>query len=137
VLTSITSGVNLSVHQAIGTIVDNHVCAVSINDVGVSEIPGGSINAVFTVTLSSSNSQPVTVNFATVDNTAIAPGDYASTNGTLTFPPGVTTLFVSVVVFGDVQSKDLPVETFYVNLTNPVNATCGRCQGVCYITNVD
>jgi hypothetical protein len=49
---------------------------------------GGTTGAVFTVSLSSASSLPVSVNCATVDRTALAGSDYAAVSGTLTFAPG-------------------------------------------------
>ena len=42
---------------------------------------------VFTVTLSAASASTVTVDYATVDGSAAAPGDYAADAGTLTFTP--------------------------------------------------
>ena len=44
----------------------------------------------FTVTLSAPSASTVTVDYATVDGSAAAPGDYAAATGTLTFTPGQT-----------------------------------------------
>ena len=60
---------------------------IAVNDVTMAEGTGGVATAVFTVTLSAATTQTVTVAYATVNGTAIAPGDYASTAGTLTFAP--------------------------------------------------
>ena len=63
----------------------------------VVEGDSGTVNAVFTVSLFGRNSR-VTVQFATVDGSAVAPGDYTAINGTLTLDPGVTTQTVTVAV---------------------------------------
>ncbi|MCR4405880.1 MAG: hypothetical protein NUW24_03010, partial [Anaerolineae bacterium] len=63
---------------------------LSINDVTVTEGNSGTTPAVFTVTLSTVTTQTVSVNYATADGSAVAPGDYSSTSGTLTFTPGQT-----------------------------------------------
>jgi hypothetical protein len=70
---SITDG------QGTGTITDDDaVPTISISDVTVTEGNAGTTNAVFTVSLSISSGQPVTVGFATTDGTATAPADYAA-----------------------------------------------------------
>jgi len=87
------------------------------------------------VTLSAVSSQSVTVNFATANNTATAGSDYVATSGTLTFNPGDTTKPITVVVNGDTTVE--PNETFFVNLSNAVNATIADGQGVGTILNDD
>jgi uncharacterized repeat protein (TIGR01451 family) len=68
-----------------------------------------------------------TVQYATADGTAAAPGDYAATSGTLTFAPGVTTQPITVLVNGDTAFE--PNETFAVNLNTPTNATIATGSG--------
>lgn len=60
-------------------------------------------------------------NCATADATAVAGSDYSSTSGTLTIPTGNVTGVITVPVIGDAVLE--PDETFYVNLSSPVNAT--------------
>src|SRR2546421_10811394 len=102
---------------------------LSINDVSIAEGDSGTTNAVFTVTLSAASGLPVKVDFATGDGTATAPSDYtAISTTTLTFNPGELTRTITVLVNGD--QKFEPDETFLVNLSNAVNATISRNQGV-------
>jgi hypothetical protein len=109
---------------------------LSINDVTVTEGNSGTINAVFTVTLSQASNVAVTVDYATANGTATtADNDYQSANGTLTFSVGETTKTVTVTVNGD--TKNEPNETFSVNLTNAQNANIGDNQGQGTITNDD
>jgi hypothetical protein len=78
----------------------------------------------------------VTVDFATADDTATAPADYAPASGTLTFAPGETEQTLAVAVNGDtlVESD----ETFFVNLSNPTGeATIADAQGVGTIIDDD
>ena len=77
----------------------------------------------------------MTVDYATADGTAVAPGDYSAAGGTLTFLPGETTQTVSVDVNGD--ALDEQDETYTVDLTNAVNATIDDGQGVGTITDDD
>jgi len=108
---------------------------LSINDVSVPEGNTGTTNAVFTVTLSWFIGQPVTVNFATADGTATAGSDYGIVIGTVTFPPGTTTQTLAVPVIGDRIFE--PNETFFVNLSGPVNATIADGQGMGTILDDD
>ena len=71
----------------------------------------------FAVTLDRAASGTVTVAYETSDGTAVAPGDYAATSGTLMFPPGVTALAVSVPVVRD--SVDEGSETMTLTLSAP------------------
>jgi hypothetical protein len=71
-------------NQGVATIIDNDGPGVSVNDVTVIEGDGGSTtNAIFTVFLSASSPQTVTVNYITQDITATAPADYNTISGTL------------------------------------------------------
>src|SRR6185312_8976907 len=79
--------------------------------------------------------QTVTVQYATANDTASSASDYQSASGTLTFNPGETTKPVTVTVNGDTQVE--ANETFFVNLSNAVNATLSDGQGVGTITNDD
>ena len=122
--------------QGLGTITDNDPApSLSINDVTVNEGDTGMLNANFTVTMSAVSGQNVSVDFATADGTATAPADYTATNGTLTFTPGQTTKTVTVQVKGDLL--DEANETYFVNLTNPSNATIADGQGLGTITDDD
>src|SRR3990170_2459363 len=123
-------------NQGVGTITDDDLPpTLSINDVALLEGNSGTTNATFTVTLSAVSSKTITVSYATADNSAIQPGDYISTSGTLTFNPGVTSQPISVPVVGD--TLDEANETFFVNLSNPTNATILDPQGQGTITDDD
>ncbi|MCI0692430.1 hypothetical protein L0337_10560, partial [candidate division KSB1 bacterium] len=109
--------------------------SLSINDITVTEGNSGTVNAVFAVTLSAASSQTVTVDYATADGSATAGSDYVAASGQVTFQPGQTSQPVTVVVNGDELNE--PNETFFVNLSNAVNATIGNDQGTGTITNDD
>jgi K319L-like, PKD domain/Calx-beta domain len=105
---------------------------ISIDDQTVAE--GGT--ATFTVSLGGClSSQQVTVDFATFDGTATAPGDYTPATGTLTFVPGDTSESVTVQTNQDAQFEG--TETFDVNLSNPSgNAVIADALGVGAIVDV-
>src|SRR5205823_3577437 len=93
-------------------------------------------NFVFNVLLSDNSGQTVTVNYATVaGGTATLGSDYQSASGTLTFAPGEGGKTVTVLVNGDTQEE--PDETFFVQLSNPTNATLGVNQAPGVIVNDD
>ena len=122
--------------QGVGTIVnDDPLPSFSINDVTVTEGNAGTASAVFTVTLSAASGQTVSVNYATLDATAAAPGDYTAASGTLSFTPGQLTSTITVLVNGDTAPE--ANETFNVSLSGGVNATISDATGVGTITNDD
>jgi uncharacterized delta-60 repeat protein len=139
VILNVTSGTGYTIASpsaATGTITnDDGTPSLSINDVSVTEGNSGTINAVFTVTLSAPSSLIVTVNFATADGTATQPSDYQSIVGLLTFNPGEVSKTITVVVNGDITNE--PNETFFVNLSTSLNANIGDNQGVGTILNDD
>jgi urease beta subunit len=120
-----------------GTITnDDAVPTLSINNVSQAEGNSGTTSYTFTVTLSTASGLPVSVDFATADGTAAAPGDYQAQSGTLTFSPGQATKTITILVNGDVSIE--PSETFLVLLSSPVNATVtGTGIGTGTITNDD
>src|SRR4029077_8502742 len=109
--------------------------AIAINDVTLYEGNSGTTNAVFTVSVSPPPSLPVSVNFGTSDGSAVAPGDYLSTSGVLTFAPGETNKSIIVQVVGD-MAYELN-ETFNVNLSSPNNASISDGNGIGTILNDD
>jgi hypothetical protein len=137
---NLSAPVNATLAKArgVGTILndDAEVPGITINDVSMAEGDRGHTNFVFTVRLSMPSTKTVTVRYATADGTATAASqDYQSRSGVLTFPPGVTTQTIQVSVTGDTRRESN--ETFFVNLTQPTNATLQRAQGVGTILNDD
>ena len=123
--------------QGLGTINDNDPTpTLSVNDATVIEGNTGTVPATFTVTLSAPSGRNVTVDYATANGTAVAPGDYAVASGVLTFAAGETTKTVNVQVNGDVLNE-AATENFFFNLTNATNATLADAQGLGTITEDD
>lgn len=108
---------------------------LTINDVSVTEGNAGATNAVFTVTLTPSSMQTVTVDYFTANGTAMEPSDYTAVNGPLTFAPGVTTRTITVPVNGDTTPE--ADETYFVRLMNPFNGAIGDGEGLGTIINDD
>lgn len=69
------------------------------------------------------SSRAVRVDYATVDGTATAGSDYVAASGTLIYPAGVTTQFVSVQILDDTLVE--LDETFSIELRNPVDVIPG------------
>ena len=127
------SGAFLAKGQGQATIQDNDGPPITIGNTSVTEGNSGQANAIFFVSLSGpEHAQTVTVQYATANGTATtANSDYVATNGTLTFTQGQTSQSITVLVQGDTAPE--VDETFLVNLSNPVNASCtatgADCQG--------
>jgi hypothetical protein len=127
----------LSDATAVVTIADNDPPpAITITDVSIAEGSSNMLStATFTVTLSAPSAKVVGVDYATAAGTATAGVDYDTAQGRLQFGSFVTTQTISVTIRGD-QTHE-PDETFFINLTNPSNATIADPQGQGLILNDD
>jgi uncharacterized repeat protein (TIGR01451 family) len=127
-LSNASANAGIADPQGLGTITDDDpLVEVSISDVTLAEGDAGVTAFDFAVTLSAPSGQTVTVDYATVDETAVAPSDYAATIGTLTFVPGEVSQIVTVLVNGDTTQEG--AETFRVDLSAPGNATLADASG--------
>jgi CSLREA domain-containing protein len=128
--------VNIGVNSTNTTYDFEPLPQLSIDDVTHAEGDSGTTAYDFTVSLSRAIDAPVTFTVATADNTATSPSDYAAVSPTpVTIPAGQTSATVTVQANGDTTFE--PDETFFVNLSNPVNATISDGQGTGTITNDD
>jgi Calx-beta domain-containing protein len=109
--------------------------SLAVSDALVTEGDSGTKNALFTVSLSAASADPVTVDYATADGSAKAPGDYAAATGTLTFAAGELSKQVAVAVVG--ETLDELHETYSLDLSNPVGATLGDARGAGTILDND
>ena len=118
--------------------------AISIDSYTHGEGNSGTTDFTFNVTLSHSYNEAVTVQYATQNGTTnpatggtcgSAGVDYATSSGPLTFNPGDKTIPVTISVCGDTFIE--PNETFFVNLSTPVNATIANAQGLGTINDDD
>jgi outer membrane protein assembly factor BamB len=89
---------------------------------------GPASQAVFTVSLTSAIGTPVSVDYSTVNGTALAGIDYTATSGTLTFAPGETSKTILVPTLDDGLAD--PTKGFTVNLSNPTGGAITNGQGV-------
>lgn len=132
--TGYTVGVPTS---ATGTLLNDDLPALTINDVTLSEGNAGTTNASFTVSLSApAGPGGVTFDIATANGSATAGVDYVANSLTgQTIPAASSTYTFTVQVNGDVPNE--PSETFFVNVTNVVNAIVVDAQGIGTILNDD
>ena len=132
------SGATLTDGQGVGTIQNDDLPALSINDVALVEGNGGTAVISFTVSLSApAPTGGVTFDIATQDDTAtVADNDYVSSNlSGQTIAAGSSTYTFDVTVNGDLFIE--ANETFFVNLTNVSGATVNDAQGIGTIQNDD
>ena len=108
---------------------------ITIDDVAVTEGNTGTVPAVLVLRLSHATNLTVTVNLVTADGTATGGVDYVPTGGSISWPPGTTTVNAPLFVNGDTTSE--ANETFFLNLSSPVNATLGDNQGQVTINDDD
>ncbi len=132
------SGAVLTDREAIATITNDDAAplpGLSIADASITEGNSGTKVMNVTVTLSAPASGPVTVAYATADDTARAGSDYTATNGTLRFAAGETSKTIQVVVRGDTAVEGN--EAFAIRLSNPTGATITDGAAIATITNDD
>ena len=132
---SAASGAILANNRGNGTILNDDLPSLSINDVSRLEGDSGTENLVFTVSLSQPSAQTVRVNYVTANGTAQAGSDYFLASGSLIFDPGITSLPVTVAVIGDTSLE--ANETFFVDLSGAEGATIGHSRGQGSIQNDD
>ena len=127
------SAISLSPAAIVGTIQNDDSITLSINDVRGPEGTANPVQFNFTATLSSASAIPVSVNFATVDDTAVSPSDYTGRSGTLTFAPGELSKTTVVTISNDNLSE--PDERFLFALsaasagaTLPARAAIGTIE---------
>ena len=78
----------------------------------------------------------VSVDYATSDGTATrSNNDYQTNSGSLTIPEGATQAVISVDIIGDLVVEE--DETFFLNLSNPVNASLADGYAILTIINDD
>ena len=122
--------------QATGTITDDDEAPVAtVDGIGVIEDGEQPTTAIFTVSLNSPSGKEITLNYATVDGSAIAGSDYEAARGTITFALGETSQTIAVNILAD--SLDEIDEAFGLELTDPTNVTTTATEITATITDND
>lgn len=117
-------------------IIDNDPAPdLSIDDVTVTEGNSGTVDAVFTVSLSAQSGKTVFVDYGVGNGTASGGNDFLLNSGTFSFLPDETSKTITVVVNGDILNE--ADETFNVIFSNAVNAGVTKSIGVGTILNDD
>ena len=136
------NGATLTDGQGVGTIQNDDLPALSINDVTLTEGNSGPKTFTFTVSLSAPAPTGVTFDISTADGTAqddtppSEDNDYVARSLTAQrIPAGNQTYTFAVTVNGDLKIEQ--TETFFVNVTNVSGATVVKGQGQGTIVNDD
>ncbi|MBD7923830.1 putative Ig domain-containing protein [Xanthomonas bonasiae] len=140
VVISLASGSGYSVgspDSATGTILNDDVPSLSINDVSLNEGDAGTSNATFTVSLSQpAGAGGVSFDIATADGSATAGVDYVASSLTgQTIPAGSSSATFTVLINGDTLNE--ASENFFVNVSNVSGASVSDAQGQGTIVNDD
>lgn len=129
-------GTQIGDFSGVGTILDNDAPpSLTINDFTLTEGDSGTVTAFFTATLSAVSGKTITVDYATLDGTAVAGTDYVAASGAITFTPGTLTQTVNIGILGDINDEF--DETFSVELSNESNVTLADSSGQATINDDD
>ena len=118
------------------TNLDNDGPTINIGDNTVDEGDSGQTNASFQVSLTAPSPDIVQVNYATTANTATPGEDYLDLSGTITFSAGTISQFINVPVLGDLLDEP-DQETFFIDLSAPINSSLGDSHGIGTISDND
>ena len=116
---------------ATGTIRNSELPVLSVADASATE--GSAV--VFTVSLSRTSTQEVTVAYATSGAMATSGTDFTAASGTLTFAAGDSSKTVSVATMDDSDHEN--DETFTLALSSPTGATLGDATATGTINDND
>jgi hypothetical protein len=108
---------------------------LSISDVQQKRDNSLTKNFQFTVNVDNVSDKPITVDYTTVDGTATSK-DYTPKSATLTIPANQYNITIDIPVRGDSLAE--PNKIFYVQLSNPANATIsgtGKATGTIICTD--
>jgi hypothetical protein len=112
---------SLQDNHGTGTISDDDLPPnMSIGDVTVTDGVTSNVLATFVIRLDAASGKQITVNYASQDDSAIAPQDYLTATGLATINPGQTQFSITVTVIGSTLNE--PAESFFVNLSGASNA---------------
>ena len=127
-------GGSIGTGSATATIADDDAApAFSVDDASGATSAAGGGTVLFTVSLNVASGLPASVQYATVNGSAVAGTDYTATSGTVTVPAGETSATVTVQL--TTKTTYAPPKTFSLALSNPVEATVADGTGVGTIVN--
>jgi len=133
VILSNADNATLSDASGIVTIIDDEAPIPLINIDSVSTVEGEL--ATLTVSLSVVSAAAVSVDYVTVDGTALANSDYISAGGTLVFAPGELSKTLVLATVGDIEDESQ--ESFGVQLSGLVGGLPGQLVSTVTIEDDD
>jgi len=89
----------------------------------------------FEITIEPISGKIVECDYATADGTAKAGEDFVAVSGRIMIPDGETLFLIPVQIIDDNITEQ--TEYFYVQISNPLNATLGKTVGKCLIYDND
>jgi Calx-beta domain len=95
---------------------------IAIADV---DIAAAATSAVFQVSIAQPSASAMSVDYTTVNGTALSARDYTATSGTLSIPAHATSATITVPLLNASLTSE---RTFYMQLSNPVNAVLADDQ---------
>jgi hypothetical protein len=101
---------------------------ITVEDTAIAKSDYGTVEAVFAVSLSSPSPNPIAVDYATADGTAVAFYDYLPQQGTLVFDPGQASKTIRVTVITPLGKEG--EKTFALQLSNPRGAELTRSRAI-------
>src|SRR5215831_3131177 len=108
--------------------------SISITDVTQARTKTNSVFR-FYVNLSASAGKQTSVKYTTVEGTALAGRDFIGSTGTVSIDQGSNQTYIDITVVGDsLRQND---QQFYVQLSDPVNATMGNAKATGTIGNTE
>lgn len=102
-----------------------------------STVVEGADDLEFVVSLSVASTETVTLDYETVDGTAVAGKDYSAAIGTVQFAPGELRKFVPVPVLNNVSASSGTSKNIQLILSNPQNAEFSNDTGIGTIVDRD
>jgi M6 family metalloprotease-like protein len=123
--------------RGVGTINDGDAApSILIDNLNIGEGNSGQRIAAVRLKLSAPSGQAVRISYATANGTATGGNDYVAVAPTaITFNVGSLYAYARVLINGDLLPE--ANETFFVNLSSPVNATIADNRGIGTILNDD
>ena len=109
------------------------VIALTIHDTAANEAEP---TATFAVSVSEASRSDIVVEYVTHEGAATAGRDYVASSGTLTIPAGALSGQITIPIIDD-DDFDEGIESFSVELRNPVRAVLADAQGVGVIQEND
>ncbi len=88
-----------------------------------STVVEGADDLEFVVSLSAPHTATISLDYATINGTAIAGTDYSATSGTVQFAPGEVRKFIPVAVLNNASTPAGTSNSMQLVLSNPQNAT--------------